>query len=202
MAGLNAPATCCATPEQTRSDARGSDLHPGRKHCPGRAGAHIHCILNQGRAAAGRGTTPHGKRRRAHVLTLAQEVLKTMFLTKLKLGTVAVLCAGLFAALAGGSFTSWGVAQDPKPGTALGFWLQKKTTTPTESDTDFIRRLSKDLRGTVPTPAEIHFFIASKDAGKRQSSSTCSSRNVRPNSKPPRVKEGSMKRLFLSMMIS
>jgi hypothetical protein len=37
-----------------------------------------------------------------------------------------------------------------------------------ESHLDFIRRISKDLRGTDPTPAEIHFFVASKDAGRRQ----------------------------------
>jgi RNA polymerase sigma factor (sigma-70 family) len=37
-----------------------------------------------------------------------------------------------------------------------------------ESDADFIRRLSKELRGTEPTPAEIHFFVTSKDAGRRQ----------------------------------
>ncbi|MBI3411563.1 MAG: sigma-70 family RNA polymerase sigma factor [Planctomycetes bacterium] len=50
-----------------------------------------------------------------NVLALAQEVLKSMFLTKLKLGTAAVLCAGLFAALIGGSVASLGIAQDAKP---------------------------------------------------------------------------------------
>jgi len=49
-----------------------------------------------------------------HVLALTQEVLKTMFLTKMKLGTAAVLCAGLFVALIGGSFMSLGIAQDAK----------------------------------------------------------------------------------------
>src|SRR5579864_9006440 len=37
------------------------------------------------------------------VLALTQEVLKTMFLTKLKLGTAAVLCACLFVAIIAGS---------------------------------------------------------------------------------------------------
>jgi hypothetical protein len=37
-----------------------------------------------------------------------------------------------------------------------------------ESDADFIRRISKDLRGIDPTPAEIHFFLVNKDAGRRQ----------------------------------
>ncbi len=103
-----------------------------------------------------------------NVLALTQEVLKTMFLTKLKLGTAAVLCAGLFVALIGGSFTSLGIAQEAKPYAPIeGVWFtlsQEKA----ESDADFIRRISKDLRGTDPTPAEVHFFVASKDAGRRQ----------------------------------
>ena len=104
-----------------------------------------------------------------HVLALTQEVIKTMFLTKLKLGTAAVLCAGLFAALIGGSFTSLGIAQEAKPQEAFqghsGRVLWEKKA---ESDADFIRRISKDLRGTDPTPTEIHFFVTSKDAGRRQ----------------------------------
>src|SRR5262245_42631913 len=37
-----------------------------------------------------------------------------------------------------------------------------------ESDDEFIRRVSKDLRGIDPSPAEVHFFVNNKDAGKRQ----------------------------------
>jgi len=48
------------------------------------------------------------------VLALTQEVLKTMFLTKLKLGTAAVLCAGLFVAMIGGSLASLGIAHRPE----------------------------------------------------------------------------------------
>lgn len=50
-----------------------------------------------------------------HVLAVTQEVIKTMFLTKLKLSTAAVLCAGLFVALIGGSLTSVGNAQNDLP---------------------------------------------------------------------------------------
>jgi RNA polymerase sigma factor (sigma-70 family) len=103
-----------------------------------------------------------------HVLALTQEVLKTMFLTKLKLGTAAVLCAGLFVAVIGGSFTSLSVAQDAKPPLVLKDSKPIITTEKAESDADFIRRISKDLRGFDPTPTEIHFFVASKDAGRRQ----------------------------------
>ena len=102
-----------------------------------------------------------------HVLALTQEVLKTMFLTKLKLATAAVLCAGLFVALIGGSFPSMSIAQDV-PKSVFVDPLQNIPTARTESDTNFIRRISKDLRGTDPTPAEIHFFVASKDSGRRQ----------------------------------
>src|SRR5262249_50886534 len=37
-----------------------------------------------------------------------------------------------------------------------------------ETDEAFIRRISKDLRESDPTPAEVHFFVASKEPGKRQ----------------------------------
>jgi RNA polymerase sigma factor (sigma-70 family) len=103
-----------------------------------------------------------------HVLALTQEVLKTMFLTKLKLGTAALLCVGLCVALIGGSFTSLGIAQDAKPALQLNDSKFAIPTAKAESHADFIRRMSKDLRGYDPTPTEIHFFVASKDAGKRQ----------------------------------
>jgi uncharacterized protein (TIGR03067 family) len=101
-----------------------------------------------------------------HVLALTQEVIKTMFLTKLKLGTAVVLCAGLFVAMIGGSFASHGIAQDATP--RLPTQKKPERSEKTESDADFIRRISKDLRGTEPTPAEIHFFVISKDASRRQ----------------------------------
>jgi hypothetical protein len=92
-----------------------------------------------------------------------------MFLTKLKVGAAAVLCAGLFVALIGGTFASLGFAQETKvQGTFKGHDGKAIVTQTGESDTDFIRRISKDLRGTEPTPAEIHFFVTSKDAGRRQ----------------------------------
>jgi RNA polymerase sigma factor (sigma-70 family) len=96
----------------------------------------------------------------ANVLVLTQEVLKSMSLAKVKIGAVSVLCAAVFA-LAGGSFVSLGFAQDARP-------KPPAVVAKVESDGDFIRRISKDLRGTDPTPAEIHFFAANKEPGKRQ----------------------------------
>jgi RNA polymerase sigma factor (sigma-70 family) len=107
-----------------------------------------------------------------NVLALTQEVLKNMFLTKLKLGTGAALCAGLVVAMIGGAFNSLSIAQDARSRSDYfdNSLVANLATSQAkdESDADFIRRISKDLRGTEPTPAEIHFFVASKDAGRRQ----------------------------------
>jgi RNA polymerase sigma factor (sigma-70 family) len=96
----------------------------------------------------------------ANVLTLTQEVLESMYFAKVKTCAAGVLGAVLLA-LAGGSFVSLGIAQvvNQKPPQAV---------VKNESDADFIRRISKDLRGTDPTPTEIHFFVANKETGKRQ----------------------------------
>jgi RNA polymerase sigma factor (sigma-70 family) len=106
------------------------------------------------------------------VIALMQEVTKAMFLAKLKLGAAALLCAGLFVALIGGSLTSLLFAQDARPAQlgeiVPGTEKDRVTVRQTESDLDFIRRISKELRDTAPTPAEIHFFVSSKDAGRRQ----------------------------------
>jgi RNA polymerase sigma factor (sigma-70 family) len=99
----------------------------------------------------------------SQVLTLTKEVLRTMFFTKLKIATASILCAGLVATLIGGSLATTGSAQNP-PAKAKAAELQAKG----ESDEAFIRRLSRDLRGAEPTPTEVHFFVTSKDAGKRQ----------------------------------
>jgi RNA polymerase sigma factor (sigma-70 family) len=92
----------------------------------------------------------------ANVLALTHEVLTTMTLTKVKLCMAVV-----FTALIGGAFLPLVTAQGPKP-----------PATPAaakgESDEDFIRRVSKDLREADPTPAEVHFFVASKEPKKRQ----------------------------------
>jgi RNA polymerase sigma factor (sigma-70 family) len=96
-------------------------------------------------------------------LTLTQEVLRSMFLAKLKIVTATVLCAGLIAALIGGALGSTGLAQSPQS-SQLSTTAAAKAT----SDEEFIRRISLDLRSKEPTPAEVHFFVANKDPGKRQ----------------------------------
>jgi hypothetical protein len=102
----------------------------------------------------------------ANVLNLMREVLKTMFVTKLKLASAAVAGICLLGVLTTTSITSLRAAQEQTPAarTPTGPGRLEQA----ESDESFIRRLSKDLRGKEPTPAEIHFFIVNKDAGKRQ----------------------------------
>jgi RNA polymerase sigma factor (sigma-70 family) len=92
----------------------------------------------------------------ANVLALTREVLTNMTLTKVKLCTVAV-----FTALIGGAFLPLVTAQDAKT-------IATAAAVKGESDEEFIRRMSKDLRETDPTPAEVHFFASSKEPKKRQ----------------------------------
>jgi RNA polymerase sigma factor (sigma-70 family) len=101
-----------------------------------------------------------------HILSLVKEASKTMFMTKLKIGAALVVAASILTGIVGGSLSSVSLAQDSnaaKPKAASG------TTPPkTESDEEFIRRISKDLRGVDPSPTEVHFFAANKDANRRQ----------------------------------
>ena len=79
-----------------------------------------------------------------------------MFLSKLKLGTAAVLGAALFVAIISGSFTSLSIAQDagPKP---VYFDSIIATDGPAkdESDADFIRLDgSRNRVATIPAASE------------------------------------------------
>jgi hypothetical protein len=70
----------------------------------------------------------------------------------------------LLATLVGGLVATTSEAQTP----AAKAKASETELAKSESDDSFIRRISKDLRGTDPTPAEVHFFVNSKDASKRQ----------------------------------
>lgn len=102
---------------------------------------------------------------RSHILALAKEASTTMFMTKLKIGAALVAAASILTSVVGGSLSSVSLAQDgggihPKAAPAAAKNI--------ESDEQFIRRISKDLRGTDPTPTEVHFFVNNKDANRRQ----------------------------------
>lgn len=116
------------------------------------------------------------------VISLTNQVLKGIIMSKLKLIGPALICS--LALVAGVGFST---AQAPvssplpyppgftlqpgQPGPAEQahkdylFWTLKQVP---ETDEAFIRRLSLDLRDAEPTPAEMHFFVRSKDANKRK----------------------------------
>jgi hypothetical protein len=89
-----------------------------------------------------------------------------MFMAKLKLGAAMALTR-LVATMTCVSSAPTGVAQDLSP-RAQSLQGIKDPGPKGEGDEDFIRRVSRDLRGTEPTPTEVHFFLATKDVGKRQ----------------------------------
>src|SRR5262249_12538712 len=102
----------------------------------------------------------------SRVRSLAREALKSMLLTKIKLGTAAVLGVGLLLAAACGLLAPTVLAQESKsPPADQSAPAARKA--PAESDEEFIKRLSKDLRGHEPTTTEVHFFVASNEPGKR-----------------------------------
>lgn len=100
------------------------------------------------------------------ILSLVKEASKTMFMTKLKIGAALAVAASILTGIVGGSLNSIGLAQDANPAQPKA---TSGTTPPkTESDEEFIRRISKDLRGVDPSSTEVHFFVANKDANRRQ----------------------------------
>jgi RNA polymerase sigma factor (sigma-70 family) len=100
------------------------------------------------------------------VLSLVKEASKIMLVTKIKIGAALVVCAGMLTAVMGGSLDSVSLAQDNTRPAAKPQNIAQAAKT--ESDEEFIRRISKDLRGSEPSPTEVHFFASSKDANRRQ----------------------------------
>lgn len=103
----------------------------------------------------------------SQVLTLVTEASQAMFMTKLKIGAALVVAAGILTSVVGGSLSSVSFAQASaasQPKTPPPAATQQKI----ESDEEFIRRISKDLRGVEPSPTEVHFFVNNQDAGRRQ----------------------------------
>jgi RNA polymerase sigma factor (sigma-70 family) len=111
---------------------------------------------------------PVGETVSATVLQLSQHVLKGMFMTKLKIVSGSVVCAALLITTVGFTF-----AQTPtydykkQPQEQLLRTYRYAFVGKTDTDEAFIKRVSKDLRGVDPTPAEIHFFVNNKDPKRR-----------------------------------
>jgi RNA polymerase sigma factor (sigma-70 family) len=97
----------------------------------------------------------------AKVLALTEGMLKMMLLSKLKaLAGVALLLGVLVTApgLTGGGRAPAGEA--PRP--------QKQTkAAATVSDAEFIRRACLDLRGSLPSDIEVHYFLLDHNPQKR-----------------------------------
>jgi RNA polymerase sigma factor (sigma-70 family) len=138
--------------------------------CEGAAGAAVSStqVLSTAQAAtlfaAGQ---PVGQLVSAGVLTLSQQILKGMIMTKLKLVSAALLCCMLSISAIGFTFAQ----SEPAYRIAVPVQVDGSTNsllTGKDTDEAFIRRVSQDLRGVEPTPAEIHFFVTSKEAKKRE----------------------------------
>ncbi len=111
------------------------------------------------------------------VLSLTNEFLKGMTMTKTKV-LVATLIVSVVL-ITGVGFTTAQAPATVKIGeptiktasTALGLPIESDAIVlylADESDEAFIRRISKDLRGSDPTPTEVHFFVRNRDAKKRE----------------------------------
>jgi len=92
----------------------------------------------------------------ANVLELSEGVLKMLATSKLKLVVGVLAVCGL---LAGGGVNFVKAADPPTAKAKLG---------PTLDDRQFLTKTCDALRGSPPTPAEMSYFLADADAGKRK----------------------------------
>jgi RNA polymerase sigma factor (sigma-70 family) len=107
------------------------------------------------------------------VLGLTTAVMKGMAMSKLKMIAASFVCS---LVLVGG--VGFGIAQTgsgpgaaqsaTSPKGAVSDGGRKGAPDARDSDEAFIRRVSLDLRGIEPSPAEVHFFVRSKDAKRRE----------------------------------
>jgi RNA polymerase sigma factor (sigma-70 family) len=98
------------------------------------------------------------------VRTLTLSFLKEMTMWKTKFASAAAVCTLALVSIVG---FGWAQEPAPSPKAKTNYALLKQPST-AESDDAFIRRVSLDLRGKQPSKAEVHFFVANKDAKKRE----------------------------------
>lgn len=91
----------------------------------------------------------------ANVLELSEGVLRMIATSKLKLVTAVLAVCGLLA----GTGVSFVKAADPPAKAQIGSTL---------NDKQFLTKTCEALRGSPPTPAEMSYFLADKDTGKRK----------------------------------
>jgi len=125
-------------------------------------GADVCYFSTKAALLAGHGSTLSESVVAPHVLALTQEILKTMFVTKLKLPTAAVLCAGLFVLLFGGSFSSFQFRSGCEAEVTCVGRKSRASRQRLRARRGFIRRIRKEFaRAPDPTLTEIHFFVTS-----------------------------------------
>ncbi len=100
-------------------------------------------------AGLGSGVVP------ANVLELSEGVLRMIATNRLKLVTAVLAVCGLLA----GTGVGFAQAADPPAKAQIG---------PTLDDKQFLTKSCETLRGSAPTPAEMGYFLADQDAGKRK----------------------------------
>lgn len=112
---------------------------------------------------------PVGQAVSAGVLSLAHHVLKGMIMTKLKVTLAAFMGAAFFVGVVGLAMAQTEAEQDNRMEAPLRVrGVVQLLAQGRDTDEAFIRRVSKDLRGIEPTPAEIHFFKTSTDPKRRE----------------------------------
>jgi RNA polymerase sigma factor (sigma-70 family) len=108
-----------------------------------------------------------GKAVAAKVAVLTEGVLKAMLLNKVKTGAAVLLVAGLLATAAGAVV----VGQPPAGDDPLKVQRANPPKTVTGeanlSDAEFIRKACLDIRGSLPTDIEVHYFLQDSNPKKR-----------------------------------
>jgi RNA polymerase sigma factor (sigma-70 family) len=101
------------------------------------------------------------------VTTLTQGVLKMMLVTKLRAVTALLLVLGALTAATGAFVLAQDHAgQDPRKGATPK--LRKLALDDTGlSDAEFIRKVCLELRGSLPTDIEVHYFLQDRNQQKR-----------------------------------
>jgi RNA polymerase sigma factor (sigma-70 family) len=106
------------------------------------------------------------------VIQLSEGVMRMFVVSKLKaVAAGAVSCVLLFVGLGLIAGPPLSANPDEKPARPTEAKTDRKSADPQRAvdndDLTFLRRRSLDLRGTLPTPLEAHYFLADKDERKR-----------------------------------
>lgn len=100
----------------------------------------------------------------APVVELSDGVMRMFVLKKLK--ALAVTCLLLLGGI--GLLADSTLRANPEEKPIVSAKTETATLAPEPEDAKFLRRLSQELRGTQPSIVELTYFVADKDAKKRQ----------------------------------